>query len=69
MRGKTAKLIRKVARQTVSQTRVPTETQYKLSSHTNAYVLQPCLRQTIKFIKKNYKEGTFTNEDMKTALR
>jgi hypothetical protein len=67
MRGQTAKLIRKVARQNIENTRVPAESQYTIRKHDNAIILTPCLRQTIKFIKKSYKNGEFTTQDLKLA--
>ena len=68
MRGKVSKLIRKVAKQTVDGARVPTETQYTISSHTNAVEMTLCLRKTIKHLKKSLKRGDFTIEDLKLAL-
>jgi hypothetical protein len=68
MRGKTSKLIRKVAKKTVESTRVPMETRYTISRHTNAVELGLCYRQTIKHLKKSLGRGDFTIEDLKLAL-
>lgn len=68
MRGKNAKLCRRLAEQSINANNVPKETRYTISAHTNSIVLDLCLRQTYKYMKRSLKTGRFTTIEMKQAL-
>lgn len=69
MRGKNAKLIRKVAKETAKSNGIPLETKWKIRRHDDAIIVDLCLRQTYQWLKKEFKAGNLTTEDFQAALK
>lgn len=72
MRGKTARLLRRVAKTNPYGDKRKSnddETLYKKSSlHDGSIVIAPGFRMTYRYLKKFYKQGRFTTTDLRAEL-
>lgn len=71
MRGKISKLIRNVAKTdpyNVGKDKINAETKYGNSRRGNFKVLAPGFKLTVKYLKRFYKQGHFTSNDLRENL-
>lgn len=69
MRGRTAKLLRKVAKTNpYYKTPQTEEVRYKMDKRTGAMVMVACERQSYKYLKKFYKQRRYTTADLRAEL-